>query len=240
LASDENAEIIIVRKNGCDGVVTVDFETQELGKSDHTATPGVDYESVKGTLKFEAGETSKPILVPIIQHKDQSDIRDESFGVLLSNIHPAGAKLSKKSFQIVNIVTDVEGKKKSEALNQLLKKIEDEEETTWASQFITACMLHPQRDDDGEIQDISAFDGFFHFISIGWKVLFSFIPPPHYYGGWGCFFFSLAFIGLVTAVVAEFANLFGCVLNIKPSITAITFVALGTSLPDTLASMAAA
>ena len=25
--------------------------------------------------------------------------------------------------------------------------------------------------DDGEIQDISAFDGFFHFISIGWKYL---------------------------------------------------------------------
>jgi len=59
-------------------------------------------------------------------------------------------------------------------------------------------------------------------------------------GGWACFFGSLAFIGIVTAVVGEFANLFGCVLGIKPAITAITFVALGTSLPDTFASMAAA
>jgi 6-phosphogluconolactonase/glucosamine-6-phosphate isomerase/deaminase len=33
--------------------------------------------------------------------------------------------------QIVNIVTDVEGKKKQDALAQLLQKIEDEEETTW-------------------------------------------------------------------------------------------------------------
>lgn len=47
-------------------------------------------------------------------------------------------------------------------------------------------------------------------------------------------------IGLVTYVVGEFANLLGCVLTIKPAITAITFVALGTSLPDTFASMVAA
>jgi solute carrier family 8 (sodium/calcium exchanger) len=47
-------------------------------------------------------------------------------------------------------------------------------------------------------------------------------------------------IGAVTAIVGEYANLFGCVMGVKPSITAITFVALGTSLPDTFASMAAA
>ncbi len=83
-------------------------------------------------------------------------------------------------------------------------------------------------------------DGLMHLITIGWKLLFSFIPPPHYADGWACFVISLAFIGVITAVVGEFANLFGCVLGIKPSVTAITFVALGTSLPDTFASMAAA
>ena len=83
-------------------------------------------------------------------------------------------------------------------------------------------------------------EGFLHFSCIGWKLLFSFIPPPHFLGGWGCFFISLCFIGGVTFVVGEYANLFGCVLNIKPAVTAITFVALGTSLPDTFASMAAA
>jgi len=79
-----------------------------------------------------------------------------------------------------------------------------------------------------------------HLVTIGWKLFFSFVPPPHFFGGWACFATSLAFVGIVTAVVGEFANLFGCVLGIKPSITAITFVALGTSLPDTVASMAAA
>jgi len=34
--------------------------------------------------------------------------------------------------------------------------------------------------------------------------------------------------------------MFGCVCGIKDSVTAITFVALGTSLPDTFASMTAA
>ena len=155
-------------------------------------------------------------------------------------MRPAGAKLSKKNFQIVNIVTDVETKKKQEALAQLLKKIEDEEETTWYSQFVSACMLHPTKNEDGDITDISAMDGAMHFMCIGWKLFFAFIPPPHLAGGWACFFGYLAFIGIVTAVVGEFANLFGCVLGIKPSITAITFVALGTSLPDTFASMAAA
>jgi solute carrier family 8 (sodium/calcium exchanger) len=75
---------------------------------------------------------------------------------------------------------------------------------------------------------------------IGWKIFFALIPPAHWLGGWACFCTALGFIGIVTAVVGEFANLFGCILGIKPSITAITFVALGTSLPDTFASMAAA
>ena len=79
-----------------------------------------------------------------------------------------------------------------------------------------------------------------HLVTIGWKLFFSLIPPPHMAGGWACFVTSLIFVGIVTAVVGEFANLFGCVIGLEPSITAITFVALGTSLPDTFASMAAA
>merc|ERR1711959_352650 len=55
-----------------------------------------------------------------------------------------------------------------------------------------------------------------------------------------CFILSLAFIGFTTFIIGEFAELFGCVLLIKPSVNAITFVALGTSLPDTFASMLAA
>lgn len=47
-------------------------------------------------------------------------------------------------------------------------------------------------------------------------------------------------IAVVTAIVGDMANLVGCCLKIQPEITAITFVALGTSLPDTFASKSAA
>ena len=40
--------------------------------------------------------------------------------------------------------------------------------------------------------------------------------------------------------MGEVATILGCVIGLKPSITAITLVALGTSLPDTFASMTAA
>lgn len=97
----------------------------------------------------------------------------------------------------------MESKKKQDALAQLIRKLDGEEEKTWASQFITACMLHPTKGDDGEIQDIEAMDGVMHFLTIGWKLFFAFIPPAHYYGGMPCFFISLTFIGIVTYVVGE-------------------------------------
>jgi Ca2+/Na+ antiporter len=87
---------------------------------------------------------------------------------------------------------------------------------------------------------VSCMDCVLHFVGIGWKVFFATIPPPHKAGGWACFGVALAYIGIVTAIVGEVAGLFGCILGLKASVTAITFVALGTSLPDTFASKAAA
>jgi len=101
-------------------------------------------------------------------------------------------------------------------------------------------MLHPTKSEDGDIVDVEPIDAFFQFACIGWKLFFAVIPPPHMYGGWACFVVALAMIGLCTFVVGEFATLFGCSLGILPSVTAISFVALGTSLPDTFASMQAA
>lgn len=75
---------------------------------------------------------------------------------------------------------------------------------------------------------------------MGWKFIFATVPPPKIWGGKLCFMIALTYIGLVTAIVGEFATILGCVLGIDDSITAITLVALGTSLPDTFASMAAA
>ena len=66
------------------------------------------------------------------------------------------------------------------------------------------------------------------------------IPTTGMAGGWPCFVFSLMMIAILTAVVGDLAGIFGCLVGLKDSVTAITFVALGTSLPDTFASKAAA
>ena len=65
---------------------------------------------------------------------------------------------------------------------------------------------------------------------------FALVPPDTWGGGWPAFFVSLVFIGIWTAVVGEVATLFGCVCGLGDAVTAISFVALGTSLPDTFAS----
>ena len=102
-------------------------------------------------------------------------------------------------------------------------------------------MLGPQIDDENLIVDnVTVSEALVHFVTIGWKVIFALVPPREWGGGWPAFLVALCMIGAVTAVVGEVALLFGCVIGLKAPITGITFVALGTSLPDTFASMAAA
>jgi len=72
------------------------------------------------------------------------------------------------------------------------------------------------------------------------QLIFAFVPPPSYLNGWLTFVVSLALIGLLTAVVSDLASIFGCLVGLKDSVTSITFVALGTSLPDLFASKQAA
>jgi Ca2+/Na+ antiporter len=52
-----------------------------------------------------------------------------------------------------------------------------------------------------------------------------------YWGGWACFVVSIFIIGVLTAVIGDLASHFGCTIGLKDSVTAISFVALGTSLP---------
>lgn len=54
---------------------------------------------------------------------------------------------------------------------------------------------------------------------------------PDMSGGYLCFVVSIFCIGVVTAIIGDVASHFGCTLGIKDSVTAIIFVALGTSIP---------
>ena len=78
-------------------------------------------------------------------------------------------------------------------------------------------------------------------IMLPWTLINALVcPPTTIAGGWATFIISLILTGITTAFIGDFAALFGCVVGISDEITAITFVALGTSLPDTFASRTAA
>ena len=74
---DETADFVVTLNRKSSGTVTVAYLTTWTV----SATPGVDYQDVNGTLTFRPGETSKTISVPIID--DTVNDSGETFGVTL-------------------------------------------------------------------------------------------------------------------------------------------------------------
>ncbi|XP_018530200.1 sodium/calcium exchanger 1 isoform X2 [Lates calcarifer] len=114
---------------------------------------------------------------------------------------------------------------------------------SWREQFVEAITVSSGDDDDddcGQEKLPSCFDYVMHFLTVFWKLLFAFVPPTDYWNGWACFVVSISVIGLLTAVIGDLASHFGCTVGLKDSVTAVVFVALGTSVPDTFASKVAA
>ncbi|XP_036431134.1 sodium/calcium exchanger 3 isoform X1 [Colossoma macropomum] len=114
---------------------------------------------------------------------------------------------------------------------------------SWREQFMEAITVSAgdeDEDDTGEERLPSCFDYVMHFLTVFWKVLFACVPPTDYWNGWACFVVSIIIIGLLTAVIGDLASHFGCTIGLKDSVTALVFVALGTSVPDTFASKVAA
>ncbi|XP_061091713.1 solute carrier family 8 member 4a isoform X3 [Conger conger] len=115
--------------------------------------------------------------------------------------------------------------------------------SSWREQFVSAVTVSAGDDDEeesGEERLPSCFDYIMHFLTVFWKVLFAFVPPTEYWNGWACFMVSISLIGVLTAVTGDLASHFGCTVGLKDSVTAVVFVALGTSVPDTFASKVAA
>uniref|UniRef100_UPI0037E89A12 sodium/calcium exchanger 1a n=1 Tax=Semicossyphus pulcher TaxID=241346 RepID=UPI0037E89A12 len=113
---------------------------------------------------------------------------------------------------------------------------------SWREQFVEAITVSSGDDDDDDCEEKmpSCFDYVMHFLTVFWKLLFAFVPPTDYWNGWACFVVSISVIGLLTAVIGDLASHFGCTVGLKDSVTAVVFVALGTSVPDTFASKVAA
>ena len=223
------AVIPVTRDNGADGEIVVSYKTV-----DGSARSGKDYIGGEGTITFPHGVMRSEIKIPITN--DLEEERDEYFEIILTSANN-GAKLGKIKRAMVTVSNDDEY---NTAMEKLINKVNLNRDglrlhrEAWVEQFWEAVKL-----DEESIQR-TMVDYVLHVLSFGWKILFAMIPPVGVLGGWLTFIASLAVIGFLTAVVGDVAATFGCLVGLEKSVNAITFVALGTSLPDLFASRTAA
>jgi len=225
--------LTVLRKGGLSGEVTIKYATK-----DQTATAGKDYVAMEGTLTFPHGTVSQSLTLEIID--DDMYEQDETFTIILSE--PTGGATFDKNTDggtdsavcTVVIVNDDEITSKLEEVVTLLRINADNlslARENWGEALRDAIFPAP---------DSSGVGKAMHFINVPWKLMFAIVPPPGMCGGKPCFVLALVMIGVQVVLISDFAGMMGCQMNLKPAVTAITFVALGTSLPDTFASMAAA
>ncbi|RNA39426.1 sodium calcium exchanger 1-like isoform X3, partial [Brachionus plicatilis] len=244
------------------GKVKVPFRTV-----DGSAVAGRDYEKKNDVLTFYNNEVEKYIEIDIVDDEDYQ--KNENFYVKLSEPiadldeashneagRPRLGDLNKIEIHI----------KESKVIKGIVDKLLIKSNaavlvgtSSWREQFVEAFQVNAGDDEDdeeendeqkgdeqqGDKEDAEAKkpsigDYLIHFVSLFWKVLFAFVPPTEIWGGWACFVVSIIIIGILTAVIGDLASHFGCTVGLKDSVTAISFVALGTSLPDTFASKVAA
>ncbi|CAG2244534.1 NCX [Mytilus edulis] len=211
------ALVPVEREGGCKGMVTVKYETKDL-------------------VAVKVGEVSK--MIEICIHDDMEFEKDENFEVRLTGVEGNCEMDKRKTRCVVTIVNDDEFKDFVARVTDLTNANLDSLRmayTSWSKQFQDAINVN-----GGDIENATFLDYILHFFTFGWKVIFSVIPPASILGGWLCFICALIAIGVITAIIGDLANIFGCLIGLKPEVTAITFVALGTNLPDILASRAAA
>jgi solute carrier family 8 (sodium/calcium exchanger) len=236
--AESSAKIWVARKDGCSANVSCMYYTK-----DGSAIEGRDYEEKRGRVEFLKGETRKHIDIPIIN--DVQYKKDVTFKVFLE--HPTGgAKFEAKSgdqcMTTVHVSEDKRNQSRIDTLFKTMRTMMTEDEValgkdSWQEQFIGALYVNGSKEDQ---ETASKADWVWHFFALPFKLLFATAPPAKICNGYPCFFVSLGFIACFTALMGDAASLFGCVVGSPDEMTAITFVALGTSLPDTFASKTAA
>ncbi|KAK7501658.1 hypothetical protein BaRGS_00007089, partial [Batillaria attramentaria] len=227
------ADVRVVREHGFDGTVTLEYSTiPGTAKGGSTLGPNVDFVESHGTLSFDHGETSKIITININRKMEES----KNFIVALRN-PSLGAKIGIRSAAVIHL------NHKDELLERVGEILEEnkEEDVTWGGQFVEAMTVsNDEKDEDGNEIEVTWVNYVMHFLTFFWKILCACIPPTYIWGAWPSFLASLFVIGTITAFIEQLGGLLGCVTGLKTSVTGITLIALGTSLPDTFASRTAA
>merc|ERR1711871_267192 len=221
------AAITIIRKDGCKGNIKVRVTSKE-----GSAKAGTDFQAIDEYVTLRDNELEKSVMVKVVD--DEQLEKNETFTLVLSQIEGEGATLGDVTEVTVTIVNDDEYKK-------IVERVASKLDSTLSSfKLHNAHVKDQMKEAITPPEDRNPKNLVLYILSLPFGLLFSLIPPPAMGGGWPCFVVSLAFIGLITAFIGDFAGLLGCTLGLKDSVTAITIVALGTSLPDTFASKSAA
>lgn len=240
----------IVRTHGTTGSIQCEYKVQ-----DETSPNSDDHETAWGKVQFKHGEVYKTIKLEF----KKTDLQREGtrqYKVMLYN-PSAGVQFDKIDDNVplssatggmiecnpsCRVVVPTAVYSNLGFTSRLRKTLFNKGTykhvlNLWADQMAQAIYCQGSAE---EQSTSTAMHWFLHLLSVTFKVLFAFIPPSPLFGGWCCFFGALGMIGVVTAVVGDLATMLGCCIGIPDDITAITLVALGTSLPDTFASKLAA
>ncbi|XP_019615313.1 PREDICTED: sodium/calcium exchanger 3-like isoform X9 [Branchiostoma belcheri] len=219
----------VLRQNGTDGNTSVEYTTMDgTAKGGPFSSPTLDYISNSGVLYFANGEVSKQITINLNKEK----MGHRNFVILLRN-PSLGSKIGEPGAAVGFLCKDELAER---VANVVPMGDTEEEDTSWGGQFRSAMCLESEEDEDGKKIPPSVGQLIMHFVTFFWKVLFAFIPPRSMLGGWPAFVMSLGFITMLTAFIETLGHLLGCVFGVRTSVTGITIIALGTSVPDTFAS----
>ena len=96
---DGTVSVSVTRSNNIQQIVSVDFET--FGE---TATAGTDYTETRGTLEFGPGETSKEIVIPILE--DEISETEETISLTIDNIQGNGTLGAPRTAEITILDND--------------------------------------------------------------------------------------------------------------------------------------
>ena len=97
---DGSVTVLIERTGNLQETVSVDFETFE-----ETATEGSDYTETSGTLEFVPGETSKEIVIPILE--DEITEEAETISLTVDNINGNGTLGAPRTAEITIIDNEI-------------------------------------------------------------------------------------------------------------------------------------
>eukprot|EP00930_Biecheleria_cincta_P037714 TRINITY_DN25914_c0_g1_i1.p1 TRINITY_DN25914_c0_g1~~TRINITY_DN25914_c0_g1_i1.p1 ORF type:complete len:1037 (-),score=182.91 TRINITY_DN25914_c0_g1_i1:153-3263(-) len=232
----DTVSLKVLRTDGTCGEITVNYETVS-----GSAKADKDFTATTGTLTFEDGEDCKTLNIPLARNSAWETT--ERFTVVLKDAS-AGVKFDKTTDggETSAICTITIGAQKHNCCVTALAVACNCDMISgsmgeWRDAMASVIYVGGSPECQAEA---SGTDWLFHALSLLWKVVYSIVPPASLWGGWASFSVALIAIGTTTAFISDMAGLLGCSMGINDEITAITLVALGTSLPDTFASKNAA